>query len=175
MQGVEPRTLRIWAVCSNQLSYIARYYKFWKKFCSSSCSYSQEIIGSRFTVQSSRFTVQSYWFSKLQSKATSSFKIRCWTFDLPAMPLSSLGRMSWCLGPMTMIIPPSFVMHGRRVFDVHLLIRSMFIPLDCWLMIANFFLRLRVFAWDPVFMQERIQQLQLCTLLWCREYLETLS
>ena len=32
--------------------------------------------------------------------------------------------MSSCLGPVTMIIPPSFVMHGRRVFDVHLLIAS---------------------------------------------------
>jgi len=38
---------------------------------------------------------------------------------LPAMPLGGLGRMSWCLGPVTMIMPPSFVMHGRRVFDVH--------------------------------------------------------
>ncbi|MBU4504133.1 MAG: hypothetical protein KJ635_05495 [Proteobacteria bacterium] len=34
------------------------------------------------------------------------------------MPLGGLGRMSWCLGPVTMIMPPSFVMHGRRVFDV---------------------------------------------------------
>jgi hypothetical protein len=41
--------------------------------------------------------------------------------DLPAMPLGGLGRISSCLGPVTMIIPPSFVMHGRRVFDVHLL------------------------------------------------------
>ena len=47
------------------------------------------------------------------------FNIRCWTFDLPAMPLGGLGRMSWCLGPVTMIMPPLFVMHGRRVFDVH--------------------------------------------------------
>ncbi len=47
------------------------------------------------------------------------FKIRCWTFDLPAMPLGRLGRMSLCLGPVSMIIPLSFVMHGRRVFDVH--------------------------------------------------------
>ncbi len=36
------------------------------------------------------------------------------------MPLGRLGRMSLCLGPVSMIIPPSFVMHGRRVFDVHL-------------------------------------------------------
>ena len=36
------------------------------------------------------------------------------------MPLGRLGRMSWCLGPVSMIIPPAFVMHGRRVFDVHL-------------------------------------------------------
>jgi len=43
----------------------------------------------------------------------------CWTFDLPAMPLGGLGRMSSCLGPVTMIIPPSFVMHGRRVFNLH--------------------------------------------------------
>jgi len=48
------------------------------------------------------------------------FFIRCSMFDLPAMPLGGLGRMSSCLGPMTMIIQPSFVMHGRRVFDVHL-------------------------------------------------------
>ena len=47
------------------------------------------------------------------------FKIRRSMFDLPAMPLGGLGRMSWCLGPVTMIMPPSFVMHGRRVFDVH--------------------------------------------------------
>jgi hypothetical protein len=40
--------------------------------------------------------------------------------DLPAMPLGGLGRMSSCLDPVTMIMPPSFVMHGRRVFDVHL-------------------------------------------------------
>ncbi|MBU4425959.1 MAG: hypothetical protein KKB35_04405, partial [Proteobacteria bacterium] len=45
---------------------------------------------------------------------------RDWMFDLPAMPLGGLGRMSWCLGPVTMIMPPSFVMHGRRVLDVHL-------------------------------------------------------
>jgi hypothetical protein len=52
-------------------------------------------------------------------------------FDLPAMPLGGLGRMSSCLDPVTMIIPPSFVMHGRRVFDVHffqsLLLRSEYI------------------------------------------------
>jgi hypothetical protein len=42
-------------------------------------------------------------------------------FDLPAMPLGGLGKMPSCLGPVTMIISPSFVMHGRRVFDVHLL------------------------------------------------------
>jgi hypothetical protein len=42
-------------------------------------------------------------------------------FDLPAMPLGGLGRMFWCLGSVTMIMPPSFVMHGRRVLDVHLL------------------------------------------------------
>jgi hypothetical protein len=47
------------------------------------------------------------------------FNVRCWTFDLPAMPLGRLGRMSLCLGPVSMIIPLSFVMHGRRVFDVH--------------------------------------------------------
>ncbi|MBU2520648.1 MAG: hypothetical protein KKD50_00290 [Proteobacteria bacterium] len=41
-------------------------------------------------------------------------------FDLPAMPLGDLGRMSWCLSLVTMSIPPSFEMHGRRVFDVHL-------------------------------------------------------
>ena len=45
---------------------------------------------------------------------------RDWTFDLPAMPFGRLGRMSWGLGPVSMIIPPAFVMHGRRVFDVHL-------------------------------------------------------
>jgi len=50
-----------------------------------------------------------------------SFGVGRWMFDLPAMPLGGFGRMSSCLGPMTMIIPPSFVMHGRRVFDVHLL------------------------------------------------------
>jgi hypothetical protein len=46
--------------------------------------------------------------------------VQRWTFDLPAMPLGSLGRMALCLGPVTMTIPPSFVMHGRRVFDVYL-------------------------------------------------------
>ena len=35
------------------------------------------------------------------------------------MPLGRLGRMSLCLGSVSMIIPLSFVMHGRRVFDVH--------------------------------------------------------
>jgi hypothetical protein len=35
------------------------------------------------------------------------------------MPLGHLGRMSLCLGPVSMIIPPFFVMHGRRVFDAH--------------------------------------------------------
>ena len=49
-----------------------------------------------------------------------SFDVGRSMFDLPAMPLGGLGRMSSCLGPMTMIIPPSSVMHGRRVFDVHL-------------------------------------------------------
>ena len=49
-----------------------------------------------------------------------SFDVECSMFDLPAMPLGGLGRMSWCLGPVTMIMPPSFVMHGRRVLDVHL-------------------------------------------------------
>ena len=34
------------------------------------------------------------------------------------MPLGGLGRMSWYLGPVTMIMPPSFVMHGRRVKGV---------------------------------------------------------
>ena len=29
MQGVEPRTLRIWAACSNQLSYIAISFTYW--------------------------------------------------------------------------------------------------------------------------------------------------
>ena len=48
--------------------------------------------------------------------------VASWTFDLPAMPLGGLGRMSLCLGPVTMIIPPSFEMHGRRVFDVHSLL-----------------------------------------------------
>ena len=50
-----------------------------------------------------------------------SFDVGRSTFDLPAIPLGGLVRMSSCLGPVTMIIPPSFVMHGRRVFDVHLL------------------------------------------------------
>ena len=37
------------------------------------------------------------------------------------MPLGGLGRMSSCLGPVIIIIPPWFVMHGRRVFDVNFL------------------------------------------------------
>ncbi len=49
-----------------------------------------------------------------------SFDVGRSMFDLPAMPLGGLGRMSSCLGPVTMIILPSSVMHGRRVFDVHL-------------------------------------------------------
>ena len=36
------------------------------------------------------------------------------------MPLGGLDRISWCLGPVTMIMLQSFVMHGRRVFDVRL-------------------------------------------------------
>ena len=36
----------------------------------------------------------------------------------PVGPLDGLGGMSSCLVLVTMIIPPSFVMHGRRVFDV---------------------------------------------------------
>jgi len=52
-----------------------------------------------------------------------SFDVGRSMLDLPAMPLGCLDRMSSCLGPVTMIIPPSFVMHGRRVFDVHLSIQ----------------------------------------------------
>ena len=40
------------------------------------------------------------------------------SFDLPAMPLDGLlGRMSSCLGLVTMIIRPSFVVHSRRVSE----------------------------------------------------------
>ncbi len=56
-------------------------------------------------------------FSQIEERSDTI--IQNWMFDLPAMPLGGLGRMSWRLGPVTMIMPPSFVMHGRRVFDVH--------------------------------------------------------
>ena len=55
--------------------------------------------------------------------------------------------MSWCLGPVTMIIPPSFVMHGRRVFDVHLFSYQLFpmsyhilltIDVEDWFQVENF-------------------------------------
>ena len=42
----------------------------------------------------------------------------CFSFDLSAMPLDGFCKMSSCLGPVTMIISPSFVMHGRRMLDV---------------------------------------------------------
>ena len=57
-------------------------------------------------------------FINRQSEAISSFDVQRWTFDLPAMPLGGLSRMSSCVGLVIMIIRPSFVVHGRRVFDV---------------------------------------------------------
>ena len=68
-----------------------------------------------------------------------SFNIRCWTFDVRCSSFVffffhstfDVGRSTCpqclcvvlveCPGvyPVTMIMPPSFVMHGRRVLDVH--------------------------------------------------------
>ena len=41
----------------------------------------------------------------------------CFSFDLPAMPLDGLGKMSSCVGLVTMIIRQSFVVHDIRVSE----------------------------------------------------------
>jgi hypothetical protein len=46
----------------------------------------------------------------------SKFDVGRWMFDLPAMPLGGPGRMYVYFALVAMIMQPSFIAHGRRVF-----------------------------------------------------------